>query len=109
MELPSIQRENEITLADGGAVEAVGAIEAHVQLLRVALELVTGQAVHLQALRMVQTFLARKDDKPVLALESGRAAFPNLPLANVHRSGFCLILLIADSSATRPWSGPYSP
>src|SRR5713101_5663754 len=106
MELPSIHRENEVALADGGAVEPIGAIEAHVQLLWVALELVAGQAVHLQPLRMVQTFLARKDDKPMIALESGRAAFPNLPLANVHRSGFCLILLIADSTATRSWSGP---
>src|SRR5260370_40013422 len=106
MELPSVERENESTLADGGVVERIGAIEAYVQLFRDAWELVTGQAVRLQPLRMVQTFLPGKDDKPVLALESGRAAFPNLPLANVHPSGFCLILLIADSSATRSWSAP---
>jgi hypothetical protein len=42
----------------------------------------------------------------MIAREARRPAFPNLPLLQVHRSGFCLTLLMADSSATRALSGP---
>jgi hypothetical protein len=42
----------------------------------------------------------------MIAREARRPAFPNLPLLQVHRSGFCLIRLMADSRATRSLSGP---
>jgi len=106
MEIRLVQDENEIALARRRAVEAIRSVEADVQLFWVALELVTGQAVDLQALRIIQPFLAGKDDKPMIAGKARWPAFPNLPLMKVHRSGFCLTLLMADSSATRSLSGP---
>jgi hypothetical protein len=42
----------------------------------------------------------------MIARETRWPAFPNLPLLNVHRSGFCLTLPIADSNATLSLSRP---
>jgi hypothetical protein len=106
MEVRLLQDENEIALAHRWAVETIRAIESDVQFFGVALEFVTSQTVDLQPLRIIQPFLPGKDDKPMIARETRRTAFPNLPLLNVHRSGFCLTLPIADSSATRSLSGP---
>jgi|HubBroStandDraft_2_1064218.scaffolds.fasta_scaffold3509334_1 hypothetical protein len=53
MEIRLVQDENEIALADRGTVEAIGAVQADIHFLWVALELVAGQTVDLQSLRMV--------------------------------------------------------
>jgi len=106
MKIRLLQDENEIALACRWAVETIRAIQAYVQFFGVALEFVTSQAVDLQPLRIIQTFLPGKDDKPMIAGETRWPAFPNLPLLNVHRSGFCLTLPIADSNATLSLSGP---
>jgi hypothetical protein len=42
----------------------------------------------------------------MIARKARRTAFPNLPLVNVHRSGFCLTLPMADSNAILSLSGP---
>jgi hypothetical protein len=42
----------------------------------------------------------------MIAPETRWPALPNLPLVKIHRSGFCLTLLIADSNATLSLSGP---
>src|ERR1035438_3101427 len=101
-----VQDKYEIALAHRGAVKSIRAIEPDIQFLGVALQLVTGQTVDLQALRIIQPFLAGEEDEPMIARKARRPAFPNLPLLQVHRSGFCLTLLMADSSAAPPLSGP---
>ena len=106
MKVCLVQDENEIALAHRWAVETIRAVETDVQLFWVALEFVTGQAVDLQPWRIIQALLPGKDDKPMIARETRWPAFPNLPLLNVHRSGFCLTLPIADSNATLSLSGP---
>lgn len=106
MEVRFVQDENEIALADCWTIETISPIETDVHFLGLTLKLVTGQTVNLQPTRMIQTFLPGKDDKPMVAGETRRPTFPNFPLVNVHRSGSCLILLIADSNATLSLSGP---
>ena len=106
MEIRLVQDENEIALAHRGSVESIGAIQADIHFLWVALELVTRQAVYLQPLRMIQAFLPRKDDKPMITRKTEGPTFPNLPLMNFHRSGFCPTLPIADSKASLSLSGP---
>lgn len=106
MEVRLVQDKNEIALAHRRTVEAIRAIEARIQFFGFTLELVTGQAVDLQPVRVIQAFLAGKNDKPMIAHEARRPAFPNLPLVEVHRSGCCLTLLMADSRATRRLSEP---
>lgn len=106
MEACLIQHKYEIALACRWAVESIRAIQADVQFLGIALQLVTGQAVDLHSVRIIQPFLAGEDYEPMIAREARRPTFPNLPLMQVHRSGFCRTLLMADSSATRSLSGP---
>jgi len=106
MEARLVQDEYEIALAYRWAVKSIRAIQTDIEFFGVALQLVTGQAVDLQAMRMIQPFLGGEEDEPMIAREARRPAFPNLPLLQVHRSGFCLTLLMADSSATRALSGP---
>ncbi len=106
MKVRLVQDENEIALAHSGAIETIRAIQADVQFFGVALELVTSQAVDLQSLRIIQPFLPGKDDEPMIAGETRWPAFPNLPLLNAHRPGFCLTLPMADSNATRSLSWP---
>ena len=106
MESSFVQDKNEIALAYRWAVKSIRAIQPDVQSLGVALELVTSQAVDLQSLWIVQPLLAGDDYKPMIPREAQWAAFPNLPLLEVHRSGCCRTLLMADSRATRSSSGP---
>jgi hypothetical protein len=101
-----VQDKNEIALARRRTIEPIRAVEADVHFLGIALELVTGQAVNLQSLGLVQAFLPGKNDKPMVARKARRPALPNLPLVYVHRSGFCTTLPIADSNAALSLSGP---
>ena len=57
METRLVQDEYEIALEHRWAIEAIRAIQADVQFFGVALELVAGQAVDLQPLRIIQAFL----------------------------------------------------
>jgi hypothetical protein len=58
MKMGLVKCKNEVALAHGWTIETIGAVEADVHCFRVALKFVTGQAVDLQALRVIQTFLA---------------------------------------------------
>ncbi len=106
MEIRFIQGEDEIALASGRPVKTIGAVQSDIQLIWIALELVAGQTIYLQPVRIIQSFLAGEDDKPMIASEARGTAFPDFPLMEVHRSGLCRTLLIAASSATRSLSGP---
>jgi len=88
MEGRLVQDENEIALAHRSAVETIRTVQANVQLFGIALGLVASQTVDLQPMLIIQSFLAGKDDKPMIASEARGTAFPNLPLMEVHRSGF---------------------
>lgn len=108
MEVRLVNDEDEVALADRGTVEAVRAIEADVQFLRVALELITGQSIDLRPARIVQSLLSGHQDEPMVARKARRTGFPNLPLLQLHRSGSCGTLLMDDSRASRSSSKPYS-
>jgi hypothetical protein len=106
MEVCLVQDENEIALAYCRSVEAICPVQPDVRPFGFTLKLVTSQPVDLQSLRIIESFLAGKYNKPMIAREARWPAFPYLPLMEIHRSGFCRTLLMADSSATRSLSGP---
>jgi hypothetical protein len=58
MEGRLFQNENEIALAHRRAVESIRPIQTDVQPFGIALEFVTGQAVDLQPMRIIQPFLS---------------------------------------------------
>ena len=61
-----LQDKDEIALAHCWAVKSIRAIQADIQFFGVTLQLVTGQAVDLQALWIIQPFLAGEEDEPIV-------------------------------------------
>lgn len=57
MKVRLVKHKNKIALTRRWAIETIGSVEADIHFFGVALELVAGQAVDLQPLRMIQTFL----------------------------------------------------
>src|SRR2546427_3689984 len=100
-----LEKVNQITLADGGCLEAVGRIEPDIRAARCAAQAEAGKSINLNTAAALQPLGSREDNKPVFLFDAGRASLPNVPLMYVHRSILCLTLLIAFSNASRSGSG----
>lgn len=106
MQFGFFEHEEKVALANGGAVETISAVEANVELLQVALKFVAGEPVDEQTMRMIEPFLGGNNYEPMIAFKARRLAFPNFPLAELHRSGCWGTVDIAASSSTRSESAP---
>ena len=93
-----------IARADSGCAEPIRAIQAHVRFFGVTAQCITSPAVHGDAVR-VQPLLTGHDDKPMRFAEAGWCRFPDFPLVNFNRSGFCWTFSMAFSSRCRSGLG----
>src|SRR4051812_16017146 len=93
MEAGFVEEIDEITLTNRGSFKTFCVVQSNISRERIAAQGETYKPIYLLMANAVETLLRRNDYEPVICFKSGWLTFQNIPLTNVHRSGFWRVAL----------------